>query len=168
MFNLANHPLKIGTGNPGDWFKPVLDRGRGAAFVDTGFIRALIDERDKYHTRAIRHFEQALDTNYYTTSLVLAEAIRQVAKTDRINYSMRAQWFDSCTKMMITTSRVYVCVPSREVLMEAYSELAVMRQSIPDLDLCDALSMSVLNHAEHKRVFGFDGHFSTFGASLEP
>ena len=39
---------------------------------------------------------------------------------------------------------------------------------MPDLDLTDCLSIAVLNYARHKRVFGFDKHFTVFGARLEP
>jgi predicted nucleic acid-binding protein len=167
MIDLSPYPLTIGTTSGEPWMQPVLDRGRGAAFVDTGFIRALMDGNDRYHARAESHFKRAT-VNCYTTSLVLAEAIRQVAKSDGLNYRMRTQWFDFCKSALIDTERIYVCVPPRIVLMEAFRELESMRPSLPDLDLCDTLSIAVLNHASHKRVFGFDSHFTTFGAQLEP
>lgn len=171
MIDLSNHGLGIDRayGEVAEWFRPVLDRGRGAAFVDTGFLKALISDDDSYAPSAQRHYkESALGTNFYTTSLVLAEAVRQVAKQKGIDYPTQQRQFEQCSEILVDRAYVFVCHPPRDILMKAYEELRETRQTAPTLDLSDALSVAVLDYARHRRVFGFDRHFRVFGAQLEP
>jgi predicted nucleic acid-binding protein len=169
MVDLTKHSLTIGrpASDVADWFRPVLDRGRGAAFIDTGFLKGLFFDSDQYTATARAHFEAA-SGNFYTTNLVLAEAVRQIAKDKIADYPTKSFMFDKCTDLMIGSGRVFVCVPPRELVLSAYQELSEARPSQPGLDLCDCLSVIVLEHAQHRRVFGFDSHFSIFGAQLEP
>ena len=150
-----------------EWFRPVLDKGRGAAFVDTGFIRALVDTKDQYHTSAKRVFESISNTNIYTTSLVLAEIMRQVAKGDADRYR-KSQWFGKCEEYIYEKRSIFVCYPPEEAYDVAFALLKEGRQVEPKLDLCDAMTICVLDHAKHKRVLGFDRHLGSFGAQLEP
>lgn len=170
MVNLTGYGLTIGraAGEIADWFRPVFDRGRGAAFIDTGFLKGLFFDRDHYATPARNHFRMATGVNFYTTNLVLAEIVRQITKDGGANHVIKNMMFDRCTQLLINSHRVFVCAPPREVIMEAYEELREARAAQPSLDLCDALSIIVLEHAQHSRVFGFDSHFSSFGAQLEP
>lgn len=137
-------------------------------FVDTGFIKALIDHADAYSAAARRHFSSSRGITYYTTNLVLAEVARQIAKDKGSDFPTRSTWFGRCTELLISTETIYVCSPPRDVVLEAYALLTSARESIPKLDLCDALSVVVLDYAKHRRVFGFDSHFTSFGANLEP
>jgi len=175
MIDLSLYNLTLGRTLEGaaEWFRPVLDRGRGAALIDTGFLRAMIDENDQYAFDARKYYDDsAPSTHFYTTSLVLAETVRQIAKGKprggHVDYAMRQRWFDQCSEILIDRTYVFVCHPPRELLISAYQELRATRQIMPSLDLCDALSVSVLDYAQHRRVFGFDGHFNTFGAQVEP
>ena len=81
MLNLSDYPLNIGIAEKeaAEWFYPVLDRGRGAAFIDTGFLRGLFFDNDPYATTARSYFASA-SGNFYTTNLVLAETVRQTQK----------------------------------------------------------------------------------------
>lgn len=169
MVDLSSYNLTIGrpAKEVADWFRPVLDRGRGAAFVDTGFLKALIFEGDQYATPARSLFNRA-SGNFYTTSLVLAEVVRQITKDTGASHPTKTLMFSKCTELMIDTGTIFVCVPPRDVVLGAYQELRDARVFLPSLDLCDLLSITVLEHAQHRRVFGFDSHFSSFGASLEP
>lgn len=171
MIYLGNYNLLIGRpfNEVGEWFKPVLEKGRGAAFVDTCFLRALIYARDPLHDVSAQAFERAerQNTNCYTTALVLAEAVRQIVKNG--GGAVRESSLDKCTELVLDGGRVMVCSPPRDVVLDCYSELLRARKNVgPALDLCDLLSVTVLDHAHHRRVFGFDRHFSAFGAQLEP
>lgn len=175
MIDLSTYNLTIGRDYEGsaEWFRPVLDRGRGAALVDTGFLRAIIDDNDQYSPSAKRHYRESLSsTNFYTTSLILAETVRQIVKGKsrgrRLDHDTKQRWFSQCSEILVDRELIFVCYPPRELLIKAYQELRETRQILQSLDLCDALSISVLDYAEHRRVFGFDTHFGTFGAQLEP
>lgn len=169
MVDLTRHSLTIGraASDVEEWFRPVLDRGRGAAFIDTGFLKGLFFDRDQYSATARAHFAAA-SGNFYTTNLVLAETVRQIAKDSGVDYPTKSFMFDKCTELMIDSGTVFVCVPPRDILLDAYQELSNARSDQPSLDLCDCLSIMVLEHAQHRRVFGFDSHFTVFGALLEP
>jgi predicted nucleic acid-binding protein len=170
MVDLTGYSLTIGRAavETAEWFQPVLDRGRGAAFIDTGFLKGLFFDRDNYSAPARTHFAGARGVNFYTTNLVLAEAVRQIVKDGGTNYATRTLMFDKCTELLIDSQRIFVCAPPREIVLQAYEELREARLIQPTLDLCDILSIVVLEHAQHRRVFGFDSHFSSFGAQLEP
>lgn len=171
MLNLSTYGLLIerASNEVDSWFRPVFENGRGAAFVDTGFLKAVIDDNDSLSAVARRHYgESAVDTNFYTTSFVLAETVRQIAKQKGIDYPTQQRWFEQCSELLIDRAQVFVCHPPRDLLMKAYEELRESRQTAPTLDLSDALSIVVLDYARHRRVFGFDSHFSVFGAQLEP
>ena len=169
MLNLSDYPLNIGIAEKeaAEWFYPVLDRGRGAAFIDTGFLRGLFFDNDPYATTARSYFASA-SGNFYTTNLVLAETVRQISKAKGTDVPTKTVMFGKCTHLLVDTNTIYVCAPPRSLIMNAYRELKEIRQSIPALDLCDLLSIAVLEHAQHRRVFGFDSHFTTYGAQLEP
>jgi len=154
MVNLSSYNLTIGrpTSEVADWFRPVLNRGRGAAFVDTGFLKGLFFDKDQYASPARSLFSRA-SGNFYTTSLVLAEVVRQITKDSGADYPTKTLMFNQCTELMIDTGTIFVCVPPRDILLEAYQELRDARVSQPSLDLCDLLSITVLEHAQHRRVF---------------
>jgi predicted nucleic acid-binding protein len=168
MIDLSNYNLTIGKeiAEIDDWFKPVFDRGRGASFIDTGFLRALLYEKDQYSAIAKNHFKGAV-ANFYTTNLVLAEIVRQIAKSND-SFIVKKNTFDNCHSLLIESNAIYVCAPPREIILKAVRELKQSQEIDSKLDLCDILSITVLDYANHKRVFGFDSHFSVFGAQLEP
>lgn len=170
MIDLSTYNPQIGCQEPNvpEWLRPVIFRGRGAAFVDTGFLKALIDQRDQYHDIAKAHLDASVVTNFYSTSLVLNEVVRQIAKEKGIDYPTRNAWFGKCTELFFDHDSIYVCQPPRDIIIETYDQLSIDRDVLPDLDLCDALSINVLKYAKHNRVFGFDSHLTIFGASIEP
>lgn len=169
MLNLSNYPLSIGIAEKeaDEWFHPILDRGRGGAFIDTGFLRGLLFDNDPYAITAKNYFASA-SGNFYTTNLVLAETVRQISKAKGTDVPTKTMMFGRCTQLLIDSTTIYVCAPPRNLVLSAYRELKEIRQSIPTLDLCDLLSIKVLEHAQHRRVFGFDTHFTVYGAQLEP
>lgn len=168
MINLSSYNLTIGrTASAADWFGPILARGRGAAFVDTGFITALIFKDDQYSRDAQRAFRVSR-ANFYTTNLVLAEVVRQITKAGNLNASLKNQHFAQCSRILVDSEDILVCAPPRDIVITAYSALRESRTIHPSLDLCDLLSLVVLDYAHHRRVLGFDTHFRSFGAQLEP
>lgn len=150
-----------------DWFKPVFNRGRDAVFIDTGFLKALVDHTDTKSPIARLHFDSA-KANFYTTNLVLAETVRQIAKEGGVDWVTKMRRFGRCDELLIDSGRIFVCAPPREVILQAYDALKEARTWSQSLDLCDVLSVAVLDYARHGRVFAFDSDFKQFGAKLEP
>lgn len=170
MLDLNRHNLLIGRPlqDTADWFQPVIDRGRGAVFMDTGFLRALLIESDQYASEARRHFANSTGSNFYTTDLVLAEAVRQFVKGSAATFASRKHRVAEIRRLVLDGASIWLCSPPREFVLRAFERMTELHETLPDLDLTDCLSLSVLDYAEHRRVFGFDDHFRSFGAALEP
>lgn len=145
----------------------MVDAGRNAAFVDTGYIRALLDERDERHA-TVRRFHEGLSASLYTSALVVAEAVRQFAKADQVSQDWRWARVESLTAIFARDYGITVCAPPDNVIGAALDELTEMQRFLVRLDLCDLVSMLVLDLLSHRRVLGFDDHFRSIGASLEP
>jgi predicted nucleic acid-binding protein len=169
MLDLSKYGMRIALPlqDVDDWFQPVFNRGRDAVFVDTGFLKGLVDDTDQFSNIARLHFASA-KANFYTTNLVLAETVRHIAKTKGVDWATKSRRFGRCEELLIDNDRVFVCAPPRELIIQAYDELKEARAWSQSLDLCDILSVTVLNYAHHGRVFSFDNDFRQFGARLEP
>lgn len=149
------------------WLRPVVDAGRDAAFVDTGYIRALLDDRDERHA-GVREFHEGLSANLYTSALVVAEAARQFAKAERADQQWRWERTSELAMILAVEQRMVICAPPEPVVRESFLLLREMQHTLVRLDLCDSLSLIVLDTLNHRRVLGFDNHFRAVGASLEP
>lgn len=135
--------------------------------IDTGYLRALIDDSDDLHPTVAEHW-RLTRAIFYTTPLVVAEAVRQVAKHGGADQQWRWARVDE-TKVLVSDDRVIlVCAPTEEVVRSAMTQLAAMQRELVRLDLCDCLSMVILDTLKHRRVLGFDNHFRSVGAALEP
>jgi predicted nucleic acid-binding protein len=168
MLDLTRHSPRIerSLDDADEWFRPVIDNGRGAAFVDTSFLIALISADDQFHDAAERLFDNST-ARYYTTAMVVAEAVRQIVKGAN---RAREGLLERCTEFVLRNALVVVCSPPREFVLQSYREFIEIRGSIDvKLDFGDYISMAVLDYARHRRVFGFDRrHFTALGALLEP
>jgi predicted nucleic acid-binding protein len=170
LINVGDHPLHIGIAfaDAPVWAADIVDIGRrDAAFVDTGFLVALLNQRDNLHDRAAAHWRQATVLPY-TTPLVVGETVRQLAKAKGVPQPWRVARVAEMRQMVVDQTRIVVCGTNRDLLHAAMRELDEMQHTIERLDLCDCLSMMVLDRLRHRRVFGFDSDFDVVGASLEP
>jgi len=149
------------------WLRPVVEAGRDAAFVDTGYIRALLDERDDRNA-PVRAFHEGLSASLYTSALVVAEAARQFAKADRVGQDWRWERIDALADLLATEQQMVICAPPEDVVHKALATLRTMQRILLRLDLSNLVSLLVLEALRHRRVLGFDNHFRAVGASLEP
>lgn len=150
-----------------DWLRPVIRNGRGAAFIDTGFLRGLLDETDQYHEISKLHFEEISGTALYTTSFVLLEVTRQIAKHKQAPKNRINAMLEDAASIFLNDATVTICVPNRRIIDLSIRRLCELRLQL-ELDLCDVTSISVLEYAQHSRVLGYDQHLAYFGAQLEP
>jgi predicted nucleic acid-binding protein len=171
MIDLSGYPLVIGTvaTSAPPWLARIVRAGKDAAYVDTGYLRALVDNHDASHSSIIAHFASS-KAILYTSPLVVAEAARHLAKSKRIAVTQQWRWdrIHHVHDLVIANKRILVCAPEYSVVEEAVTALDASQRSVRGLDLCDALSIVILNHAQHRRVFGFDRDLTAFGAQLEP
>jgi predicted nucleic acid-binding protein len=149
------------------WLRPVLEAGRDAAFVDTGYLRALLDERDDRHG-AVGAFHMGLSASLYTSSLVVTEAARQFAKASNVSQAWCWGRVEQLADVLSYERGITICSPPTEVIHDALGRLKPMQRVLGGLDLCDLVSMLVLDGLSHRRVLGFDNHFRAVGAALEP
>jgi predicted nucleic acid-binding protein len=150
-----------------EWTKHVIDAGRDAAFVDTGYLRALLDDSDESHDVVRDHWQSARAV-FYTSSLVLSETVRWVAKTGTRDQFWSRNTVTQAKALVVDDQLLLVCAPPRDIVHTAMNELVEMQENLPRLDLCDTLSMVILKLLEHRRVLSFDNHFRAIGATLEP
>lgn len=170
MIDLSSFSTQIGRDlkEVDGWFRPVFDRGRSAVFVDTGFLRALILP-DQWSDLAQLQFAGAKRTNFYTTTFVFGELVRKIAKSKVRNAGQRHQWFDECRSLLVEPGTIGLCSPPAELTKRAYKELLEAKSRPLGLDLCDAVTVKVMEYAQHRRIFSFDRkHLLAFGALVEP
>lgn len=169
MITINRHPLVVGVADSDapEWGRHVLAEGRNAAFMDTSYLRALLDPADAKHEVAELSFK-TLDASLYTSALVVAEAVRHFAKAKQVGQQWRWDRTRELKSLVIEQRRILVCSPPESVVRDALVELVQMQEAIIRLDLCDCLSMMLLDRLEHRRVLGFDDHFRAVGAQLEP
>lgn len=170
MIDVGHHPLTLGVGfaQAPSWATALVDLGRrDAAFVDTGFLVALLHSNDGLHELANEHWENNTFLTY-TTPLVIAEVVRQLAKARAVPQPWRLERVSNVRRMIVDRKEIVVCDTPRELINAALRELDEMQKTIDRLDLCDCLSMMVLDSLMHRRVFGFDSDFQIVGATLEP
>lgn len=169
MINVGSYGLvlQVSANEVAPWLRPVIEAGRDAAFVDTSYIHALLDERDDRHAE-VRRFHDGLSASLYTSALVVAESARQFAKGKSVEQSWRWQRVEELSALLSADQRMTICAPPEPVVRDALATLQEMQRIVGRLDLCDSLSMVVLNSLRHRRVLSFDDHFRSIGASLEP
>jgi predicted nucleic acid-binding protein len=172
MIYIGDYPMNVGvaTADAPAWSTHVLQAGRDAAFVDTGYLVALLNPHDQQHRVAREHWETT-KAIFYTSSLVVSEIVRQMAKANGPTIDQNWRWdkVSAVNAMFVADRRVTLCSPPRALVLEALTELIAMQRELESrLDLCDSVSMMILDQLRHRRVCGFDNHFRAVGASLEP
>lgn len=170
MIDVSDYSMQLGISwdEAPEWAGRLVELNRrDAAFVDTGYIRALLDTEDGNHVAAKQHWSQT-KVLPYTSELVAAEAVRQLAKKKRVDQGWRWQRVEEIKSIVVDDERIVVCSPPREVIDDAFRNLLAWHRALHRLDLCDALTMVVLDAMRHRRVFGFDAHLRSMGAALEP
>jgi predicted nucleic acid-binding protein len=155
--------LEVSTEQVPPWLRPVIDAGRDAAFVDTSYLRALLDERDDRHG-AVTAFHGGLSASLYTSALVVAEAARQFAKAKAVNQQWRWERVETLARILAVEQHMVICAPPDAAVRDALLALSDNQRLLGRLDLCDSLSMLVLDALRHRRVLGFDDHFRAIGA----
>jgi predicted nucleic acid-binding protein len=169
MIDLGAYDLLVGVEKPWPLWAEPLDQAnrRDAAFVDTSYLAALLNPEDERHGVVTRH-ARSTRVLRYTTSFVVCETVRQIVKGGYARLNVRQARVSECKRVTLDDGDILICSPSREMVAAGYSALQEMQMTFTKLDLCDAISFVTLDALRHRRVLGFDHHFRSAGAQLEP
>lgn len=130
-------------------------------FVDTSFFKALIDEKDDFHTQGVQIFENVQRENLLlvTTNYVLDETytlIRKRRGREKVR-ELRDFLVKIAPQIRITRVTSADDASAWEWFLKDWS----------DLSFTDCVSFAVMERLSLTRVAAFDDHFSRAGFELE-
>ena len=136
-----------------------------AFFLDTGAFKAIYDERDQYHKKAILFRDQLKTFAYplYTSNLTIAETYRLLLHEPRLGTIVSLNFLDD-----IYGASFNIIRPKLTDDMVAKNMLHKYKYQVNDLTYTDAINMSVMMRIGLKNVFAFDWHFGLLGFQILP
>lgn len=126
-------------------------------FVDTGYVIALINQADQYHTQALQLAATYQDYPLVTTDAVLLEignALARIARAEAVAILRYFQTASEVTIVPLTTVRLSQAL----MLYEQYQDKT--------WGLVDCVSFVVMQEFGLDCVLGFDRHFQQAGFTL--
>ncbi|MGA1283185.1 MAG: type II toxin-antitoxin system VapC family toxin [Prochlorothrix sp.] len=126
-------------------------------FVDTGYVIALINQADQYHTQALQLAATYQDYPLVTTDAVLLEignALARIARSEAVAILRYFQTASEVTIVPLTTVRLSQAL----MLYEQYQDKT--------WGLVDCVSFVVMQEFGLDCVLGFDRHFQQAGFTL--
>lgn len=130
---------------------------KNQVFIDTGFVIALIYQRDQYHTQAIDLSVEYENYSFITTDAVLLElgnAVVRHSKSEAVNIIEEFMRSDNVEIIRLNPQ-----------LFEAAFDL-YKRYEDKTWGLVDCLSFIVMWNLEINQVLTFDQHFSQAGFQI--
>lgn len=129
-------------------------------FIDTGAFKALIDEKDEFHTRVKNIWDRLRnnDSMLVTSNYILNESFTLIRKRCGINTVKNFRDYLAHSGMSIKIVRVMV-----DDEKNAWQWFV---QPISDLSFTDCVSISMMERLGIKEVVSFDKHFRRFGCKV--
>jgi predicted nucleic acid-binding protein len=123
-------------------------------FVDSGFVIALINQRDQYHDQALQLADRFENSPLLTTDAVLLEIGNALSRSHKQEAAAIIEYF-------LTSAEVEVVHLNAMLLNQAL----VLYRTYQDKawSLVDCLSFVVMQEAKIKQVLSFDQHFTQAG-----
>jgi predicted nucleic acid-binding protein len=126
-------------------------------FVDTGYIIALINENDHYHTQAFTLSEKYDDHRLVTTDAVLLEVGNALSRLARKQASLIIHHFQTADEVTL--------VPLNPTQFNTAMHWYDKHQD-KTWGLVDCVSFAVMTEMQLSRVLAFDRHFVQAGFQL--
>lgn len=114
--------------------------------VDTGFLIALVDRRDQYHSKALPWIDSAAE-GWITTWAVITEAYYMLG--ERVSVDAAMDLIKECDSGSIT---IWDIPPAQLTHMR---KLLLKYRQLP-MDLADASLVLLAEHMEHGRILTTD------------
>ncbi|PSB11088.1 PIN domain nuclease [filamentous cyanobacterium CCP1] len=123
-------------------------------FVDSGFVIALINQRDQYHNQALQLADRFENSPLLTTDAVLLEIGNALSRSHKQEAAAIIEYF-------LTSVEVEVVHLNARLLNQAL----VLYRKYQDKawSLVDCLSFVVMQEADIVQVLSFDQHFTQAG-----
>ena len=126
-----------------------------SVFVDTGAFLAYRNQKDKYHSIALKLFREALKGKYgqlYTSDYVYDEALTlALTRTNNIAIAMDMA-------EVILSPRIRMVFIDAQLLER--STKTFKQYSGKNLSFTDAVSIEIMNELDIGKYLGFDSHFN--------
>lgn len=126
-------------------------------FIDTGFIIALIHQKDQYHYQALELFRKYEDSLFITTDVILLEFGNACSRHSKIQAIQIIEDFQ-------TSDNVDIVLLTQQLFQKGF-ELYKQYQD-KTWGLIDCISFVVMSDLKISQVLTFDKHFSQAGFTI--
>jgi uncharacterized protein len=123
-------------------------------FVDSGFVIALINQRDQYHDQALQLADRFENAPLLTTDAVLLEIGNALSRNHKQEAAVIIKHFLTSTEVEVIHLNATL-LNQALVLYSTYQDKA--------WSLVDCLSFVVMQEANIKQALSFDQHFTQAG-----
>lgn len=126
-------------------------------FIDTGYVIALINERDQYHSQAVELANRFAGQPLITTNAVLLEIGNALARSFKPEATAIIEQF-------LTANEVSIVYLTPELFTKGF---ALYRQyQDKTWSLVDCISIVVMREAHINQLLSFDRHFIQAGFTV--
>jgi len=134
-------------------------------FVDTSAWVAIVDDSDKYHSKAKSHYLQLLKkkTNLLTSNYVLAETYTWLRYRVGHRYAVHFHKMATSAEKLRTLEILWVDRALTDAAWEIFE-----KYSDQVFSFTDCTSFVLAGHAKVNEVFAFDKDFVTMGFVMRP
>lgn len=128
-----------------------------AVFVDTSFFKAIIDEKDQFHQRAIEILEELKEkeTNFTTSNFILDESFTLIRIKCGLKLALEFRKYLEESSIVLNIARVTVTdeAAAWEYFVKDWS----------DLSFTDCVSFAMMKRLKIIQALAFDTHFKRAG-----
>lgn len=122
-------------------------------FVDTGAFYAALNQKDKYHQKAVQLFTRAVEEEWqlFTSNFVVAETHALILT--RLGRDLATDWLRDVPAVVMRVTEVD----------ESKAKRIIFGYQDKEFSYCDATSFAVMERMRIREVMAFDPHFTQYG-----
>ncbi|MBU1200576.1 PIN domain-containing protein [Patescibacteria group bacterium] len=129
-------------------------------FIDTSGFKALVDEKDEFHSKAVKLWGKLLrlDDGFVVSNYILDESLTLVRMRRGLDKALKLRDFIAESSQVIKIYRVSI--------EDERGAWKWFEKDWSKLSFTDCVSFALMERLGIKRVFGFDKHFERAGFGL--
>lgn len=133
-------------------------------FVDSSFFIAYYDDRDQWHTHAIRTAKNLIDEDpeFFISDYIYSETVSFLLTTHPYHGYSRAQDFDR----VVIESEKYAFFRINDSLFHGAKEIFFRYNTDKRWSFTDCTSYAMMTDLGLRKVLTFDEHFSEMGFEI--